>query len=145
MIRTSAFTILFGFAALAADDVAAVHEASEGWRTAAIKQDKAGLEHWLADDLMYAHASGLKQNKAEYIASVTNGPKRYDTFKESDLKITIYGIAAVLSGIEDVTPGKGEPYRVRRLEMYVKRDGHWQMAAVVRQKCVRSHSVIRSC
>jgi ketosteroid isomerase-like protein len=129
MIRTFALLILFAFGAFAADEVAAVHEASEGWRTAAINQDKAGLEKWLADDLMYAHANGHKQNKAEYIASVTSGPKHYDTFKESDLKISIYGNAAVLSGIEDVTPGKGEAYRVRRLEVYVKHGDHWQMAA----------------
>jgi hypothetical protein len=128
-IGAIALSIIFAVAAFAADEVAGVQEASEGWRTAAIKQDKAGLEHWLADDLMYAHANGKKQNKAEYIASVTTGPKHYDTFKESDVKISIYGTAAVLSGIEDVTPGKGEPYRVRRLEVYVKHDGHWQMAA----------------
>ena len=129
MVRGIVISIVLAIAAFAADDVAGVREASEGWRTAAIKQDKAGLEHWLADDLMYAHASGTKQNKAEYIASVTTGPKHYDTFKESDVKISIYGNAAVLSGIEDVSPGKGEPYRVRRLEVYVKHDGHWQMAA----------------
>jgi hypothetical protein len=129
MIRGIAFSMVFALAALAADDVAGVREASEGWRQAAINQDKAGLERWLADDLMYAHAGGQKQNKAEYIASVTSGPKHYDTFKESDVKITIYGIAATLSGIEDVTPGKGEAYRVRRLEVYVKNHGHWQMAA----------------
>jgi hypothetical protein len=129
MIRGFALLLAMGLAAFAADDVAGVREASEGWRTAAIKQDKAGLDHWLADDLMYAHASGKKENKAEYIAAVTSGPKHYDTFKESDVKITIYGIAAVLSGIEDVKPGNGEAYRVRRLEVYVKHNGHWQMAA----------------
>lgn len=129
MIRGLVLLIACGITAFAADDAAGVREASEGWRTAAIKQDKAGLEHWLADDLMYAHANGKKENKAEYIKAVTSGPKHYDTFKESDVKITIYGIAAVLSGIEDVTPGNGEPYRVRRLEVYVKHDGHWQMAA----------------
>ena len=127
--RSVAFSILFALSAFAADEGAGVREASEGWRQAAIKQDKAGLERWLADDLMYAHANGLKQNKAEYIASVTSGPRHYDTFKESDTQITIYGMAAVLSGVEDVTPGKGEAYRVRRLEVYVKHDGHWQMAA----------------
>jgi len=129
MIRAITLSFVFGLAALAADDVAGVREASEGWRQAAIKQDKTGLERWLADDLVYAHANGQKQNKAEYIASVTSGPAHYDTFKESDVKISIYGIAAVLTGIEDVTPGKGEAYRVRRLEVYVKNNGHWQMAA----------------
>ncbi len=45
------------------------------------------------------------------------------------MKISVYGIATVLTGLEDVTPGKGEHYRVRRLEVYVKNNGRWQMAA----------------
>jgi ketosteroid isomerase-like protein len=129
MMGGIAFWIALGTMAFAADPVAEVREASAGWREAAIKQDKAGLERWLADDLVYAHANGLKQNKAEYIASVTSGPAHYETFKESDVKISIYGIAAVLTGLEDVTPGKGESYRVRKLEVYIKNNGHWQMAA----------------
>ena len=129
MIRGIALCIAFAMMAFAADDGAGVREASAGWREAAIKQDKSGLERWLADDLVYAHSNGLKQNKAEYIASVTGGPAHYETFKESDVKISIYGIAAVLTGLEDVTPGKGESYRVRTLEVYVKNNGRWQMAA----------------
>lgn len=137
MIRGIALAFVLSFAAFAADPVAGVREASAGWREAAIKQDKAGLDRWLADDLVYAHANGLAQTKAEYIKSVTSGPAHYETFKESDVKISIYGKAAVLTGFEDVTPGKGESYRVRRLEVYVKNNGHWQMAAHQSARVVR--------
>jgi len=128
-MRRIVVLLMLSAAAFAADPADGLREASEGWRTAAIKQDKAGLDRWLADDLSYAHSNGLTQNKAEYIASVTKGPAHYDTFHESDAKITIYGIAAVLTGFEDVKPGKGESYRVRKLEVYVKNNGRWQMAA----------------
>jgi hypothetical protein len=129
MIRRVALVLILSAGAFAADPAAGVREASAGWREAAIKQDKAGLDRWLADDLSYSHASGLTQNKAEYIAAVTKGPSHYETFQESDTKITIYGIAAVLTGFEDVKPNKGESYRVRRLEVYVNNNGRWQMAA----------------
>ena len=47
-----------------------IREAGAGWRQGAIKQDKALLEKYLADDLVYTHGGGQKQTKAEYIASV---------------------------------------------------------------------------
>src|ERR1700724_1795080 len=119
ILRTTLLLILTTLL-FAADPADAIREASAGWRDAAIKQDKAGLDRWLAEDLTYAHSSGLTQNKAEYIASVTKGPSHYETFHESDTKIAIYGIAAVMTGFEDVKPHKGESYRVRKLEVYVK-------------------------
>ena len=129
MTRTVALLLIVTAGAFAADPADGVREASAGWRDAAIKQDKIGLDRWLADDLVYAHSSGLTQNKAEYIAAVTKGPSHYESFQESETKITIYGTAAVLTGLEDVKPHKGESYRVRTLEVYVNNSGRWQMAA----------------
>jgi hypothetical protein len=115
--------------AYAADPSDGVREASAGWRQASIKQDRAGLERWLANDLIYSHANGMTQTKSEYIAAVTKGAAHYETFQESDVKINLYGNVGVLSGFEDVTPRGGESYRVRRLEVYVKNGERWQMAA----------------
>ena len=84
MIRTVTLLLILTAAAFAADPADGVREASAGWREAAIKQDKAGLDRWLADDLVYAHSNGLTQSKAEYIAAVTKGPSHYEGFQESD-------------------------------------------------------------
>jgi uncharacterized protein DUF4440 len=106
-----------------------IKEAGAGWRQGAIKQDKALLETYLSDDLIYTHGGGQKQTKAEYIASVLSGPSHYLAMKESDTRIRIYGKLAVLWGFVDVTPGKGETYRVRTLEVYTQnQSGVWQMA-----------------
>ena len=58
----------------AADDTDLVREAALGWTQAAVKQDAAALQRFLADDLQYAHAGGQIQTKAQYIAAVTSGP-----------------------------------------------------------------------
>jgi ketosteroid isomerase-like protein len=87
--------------ALAAD-AAMVQEAAEGWTPAALKQDAAGLQRFLADDLQYAHASGNTQNKQQYIAAVLKGPPRYEAFTFSDVMVKFYGNAAVLTGYVDV-------------------------------------------
>jgi hypothetical protein len=107
----------------------AVKEAGAGWRQGAIKQDKALLEKYLADDMVYTHGGGQTESKAQYIANVMKGPPHYLSMTESDTRVRIYGRTAVLWGLVDVTPAKGDLYRVRTLEVYTQhRDGHWQMA-----------------
>jgi ketosteroid isomerase-like protein len=106
----------------------AIKEAGAGWRQGAIKQDKALLEKYLADDLVYTHGGGQRQTKAEYIASVLSGPSHYKAMEPSDTRIRVYGKMAVLWGLVDVTPGKGETYRTRTLEVYAQNAaGQWQM------------------
>ncbi len=106
-----------------------VKEAGAGWRQGAIKQDKALLEKYLADDLVYTHGGGQTETKAQYIANVTKGPSHYKAMEPSDTRVRIYGKTAVLWGLVDVTPGKGETYRTRTLEIYTQNAaGLWQMS-----------------
>jgi Domain of unknown function (DUF4440) len=107
----------------------AVKEAGAGWRQGAIKQDKALLEKYLADDLVYTHGGGQAETKAQYIANVMKGPSHYKAMESSDTRVRIYGRTAVLWGLVDVTPGKGETYRTRTLEIYTQNAaGLWQMS-----------------
>src|SRR5688500_18906901 len=113
---------------IAAGPEDAIKEAGAGWRQGAIKQDKALLEKYLADDLVYTHGGGQKQTKAEYIASVLSGPSHYKAMEPSETRVRLYGKTAVLWGLVDVTPGKGETYRTRTLEVYTQNSaGTWQM------------------
>jgi len=114
--------------AVAAGPEDGVKESGAGWRQGAIKQDKALLEKYLADDLVYTHGGGQRQTKAEYIKSVLSGPSHYKAMEPSDTRVRIYGKTAVLWGLVDVTPGKGETYRTRTLEVYTQNAaGLWQM------------------
>jgi Domain of unknown function (DUF4440) len=124
-----AWLALVPLIALGADATDAVREAAQGWTTGAVKQDTAALNRFLAADLQYAHAGGQLQNKAEYIKAVTTGPARYEAFTFSDLKVVMYGKAAVLTGFVDVKMVERELFRVRTLQVYVDNGGGWQMAA----------------
>jgi len=116
--------------AVAADPAELVHQAALGWTGAAVKQDAGALQRFLADDLQYAHAGGQLQTKEQYIAAVTKGPARYESFTVSDLKIRLYGPkAAALTGFVDVKMVGQESFRVRTLQVYVENNGQWQMAA----------------
>jgi len=116
-------------AAFAADSADLVREAANGWTQAAVKQDAAGLQRYMADDLQYAHAGGQTQNKEQYIAAVTKGPAHYESFTFSDLKIKLYGKAAVLTGFVDVKMVGQDSFRVRTLQVYTENNGQWQMSA----------------
>jgi ketosteroid isomerase-like protein len=115
--------------ALAAEPADLVREAAEGWTKAAVKQDAAGLQRYMAEDLQYAHAGGQTQTRDQYIAAVTKGPARYESFTFSDLKVKLYGKAAVLTGFVDVKMVAQEAFRVRTLQVYTENNGQWQMAA----------------
>lgn len=105
-----------------------VKEAGAGWRQGAIKQDTALLEKYLADDLVYTHGGGQTETKAQYIANVTKGPSHYLAMEPSETRIRVYGKMAVLWGLVDVTPAKGQTYRTRTLEVYTQHaNGTWQM------------------
>ena len=129
MKRAITLLLLAAAAAFAAEPADLVREAATGWTQAAVKQDAAGLKRFLADDLQYAHAGGQQQTKDQYIAAVTNGPSRYESFTFSDLKVKVYGKAAVLTGFVDVKMAGQDVFRVRTLQVYTENDGQWQMAA----------------
>lgn len=128
-MRTILLSLVLTAAAVAGDPQADVKRDSARWRDAVIKQDGAALEKLLADDLLYSHASGLTQTKAEYLAAVTKPPSHYESFTDSETNVKVYGKTAVLTGLVDVKLKDREPYRVRTLEVYVLKGGVWQMTA----------------
>ena len=131
MIRAVILLLAFTwFTSSAADPAEFVHQAALGWMQGAVKQDAAALNRFLADDLQYAHASGQLQTKPQYIAAVTTGPARYESFTLSDLKIRFHGPkAAVLTAYCDVKMAGQDSFRVRTLQVYVENQSQWQMAA----------------
>jgi len=116
-------------AALGAEPAELVQQAATGWTQAAVKQDAAALQRFLADDLQYAHAGGQRQTKEQYIGAVTKGPARYESFTFSDVNVRFYGKAAVLTGFVNVKMIGRDSFRVRTLQVYVENHGQWQMAA----------------
>jgi hypothetical protein len=128
MIRLLAILVMLAASLPGADPAQAVIEASKGWRQAAIQKDAAGLQRYLADDMIYNHSDGHEQNKSEYIAAVVRSG-RYESFTDSDTKIRVYRKTAVLRGFVDVKQINQPAYRVHTLEVYVENNGQWQMTA----------------
>jgi ketosteroid isomerase-like protein len=128
-MRLAATLLLVVGLSFAAGPEDLVKQAAEGWTAAAVKQDAAGLQRFMAEDLQYAHAGGNTQTREQYIGAVTKGPARYESFTFSDLKIKLYGKVAVLTGFVDVKMVGQDNFRVRTLQVYTENNGQWQMAA----------------
>lgn len=123
------FAVVATATLVAADPTDAIREAGNGWRQGAIKQDRALLEKYLSEDLVYTHGGGQKQTKAEYIKAVLSGPSHYESMTDRGTRIRIYGRLAVLWGPVDVKPANGDLYRVQTLEVYTQNsNGVWQIA-----------------
>ncbi|MGO9271903.1 MAG: nuclear transport factor 2 family protein [Terriglobia bacterium] len=99
---------------------------------ALVEADVPALENLLSDDLVYTHASGLRQNKAEFLASIRSGEIQYHSFTPQDVKVRLYGSTAVVTGHASVmarTKGQEVSSELLYLEAFVKQDGRWQLVA----------------
>ena len=97
---------------------------------AQFKKDRAALERLLADDYLYTHSNGSVLNKTQEIAESMSSDVQWTDSKLADLKVRIFGDAAVLTGRQTIQgTAKGYVPGPRRItDIFVKRSGHWQWA-----------------
>lgn len=86
----------------------------------------------LAEEFVYHQPSGRVSDKKTYIQYASSGDIRIRTAERYDVKIRVYGDLATAMGSTRLDiEQKGEPRKVdlRYLNVWVKRDGRWQLAA----------------
>ena len=84
-------------------DAAAVQEVEKLERqrfAAQVSKDYTFLEQAFADDLVYTHASGKQQGKADYLQGIRNGKSVYDKIEVEAMNVRAYhgGTTAVVNG-----------------------------------------------
>ncbi len=97
-----------------------------------LAKDYAALASILADDLVYTHSSAAVDSKASFLESLTSGRVTYKVIKPSDLQVRVFGDTAVIHGVaamEVDANGQAIVNTLRFTDVWVKRDGRWQMAA----------------
>lgn len=95
-------------------------------------RDYTALATILGDDLVYTHSSAVVDSKAAYLESLTSGRVTYKTITPSDLQVRVYGTTAIITGLAAMTVdanGEALNNRLRFTDVWVKRDGRWQMVA----------------
>lgn len=99
---------------------------------ATTQRDYKALAALLADDLVYTHSSAAVDSKASYLESLTSGRVTYKTIQPRDLKVRVYGDLAIINGEATMSvDANGEAINntLRFTDVWVKRNGQWQMTA----------------
>ncbi len=112
-------------------DEQALLQLENDWGAAARGKDKAWFERTFADEYTSIGSSGKMRNKTEDIAE-TMSSDTLTTDEASDMKVRVYGNAAVVTGRLHLV-GKDKDGGFDRnyywTDTFVRRDGRWQVVA----------------
>ena len=118
--------------ALRAADAPAI-EADRARFEAQIKADVATLEKLLAPELTYVHSSGVLDTKDAYIDAIKSGKTKYKSIVPEEVSARTFGDVSVVNGKATVVllppDGKEITLHIRYTDVWVKRDGRWQMVS----------------
>jgi ketosteroid isomerase-like protein len=113
-------------------EAAEIKKAETAWTTAVSKSDASAVARLLSDDLVYAHSTGLAENKSQYLAKLKTGAQKYDSIQYSDQKIRIFGNTAVVNGTFRMTGStNGVPFDNTLLvtHVWVKQGNDWKLVS----------------
>ena len=114
-------------------DKAAIVAMEAKWDTAALKGDIAAFDAFYADTYVFTNPNGKVQTKAEVLDEFRSGGLKYFTSKGDQLKVSLYGDAAVVTGRwtgKWVVKGKTTDTVEHYTSMYVRQqNGPWRLAA----------------
>ena len=118
----------------ASGDERAIRAIEQQWDAANLKGDAGALDRIFADTFIMTGDDGKVRNKAEVIGELRVRNIKYRSAKTEELKIMLYGDAAVVSGRWRGSydyKGKTTDLTERFTNFYVRRGGEW--------RCVASH------
>jgi hypothetical protein len=111
------------------EQIKALHEQH---RIATLKGDIGFLERYLAADYLGSGADGRLITKDQEIQMLRSGALKYETIEERDVKVRVYGNAAVVSALASVKLSlNGKPITGdhRATFVWVKQEGNWRLAS----------------
>jgi len=106
----------------------------QDWTNALVKADVAFLDRIRAEDYTWTDAQGVVWNKAQSDAALTSGEDVISSMVVDDMKVRVYGDAAVVTGrntMKETLKGKDISGQERFTDTWIKKAGRWQ--------CVASH------
>lgn len=113
-------------------DVKELGRLEKVWNDAQLSGNADALERLWADDLVVTVPNMPVMDKSESLEFVRSGKMKFQIYKTSDIRIRVYGDAAVVTGQLERTrsANRGEfEDDWRFTKVYVRRSGRWQVVA----------------
>ena len=113
-------------------DETAVRKAIDDLIKAMIARDKAVLEAGLSDQLVFGHASGRVETKAEFVGAVVAKKPIYKSITIGDPTISVVGnnaIARYTAAVDLDAEGKEISLKLGIMTVWVKDGGTWKLLA----------------
>ena len=130
-MRLFVFLMLATAGVLLGEDKAFFLSLDKQWSDAIVKGDTATLEKLLADDLVYAHATGIVDTKASYIAKIKARRQVYKSFEQRNPVVNVYKDAAVtFSHVRVTGTNQAGAFddKILLIHFWVKQGGGWRLA-----------------
>ena len=111
---------------------AEVRKTIDAFFAAVKKNDVSGAGHYLADDLIYTHSTGIVEGKREYLNKLKTGDQKYTGVDFIKPVIRVFGNSAVLNTQARMTGAtKGVPFdnTVFLMHVWVKQGNDWKLVA----------------
>ena len=115
------------------DSTTAMLEALESdWNQAHMKGDAATLDALWSDDLVVAVPGMPVMSKSDVLSFVRSGRMHFERYETSDIRVRVYGTAAVVTGRLQRTrtiDGKRLDDDWRFTKVYANQQGKWRVVA----------------
>ncbi len=131
-MRTLFLFLILSAILFAASPEDEIRTAEKQWSQALEKRNLPELEKIFTPGLIYAHATGLIQDRQQFLDQVKSGNRRYEAVKQERIRIVSYGDSAVahsimrMIGVNDKGPFNDH---VMMMHFWVKQGGQWHLAA----------------
>lgn len=117
-------------AAPAADDQQ-IKDAEKAWAAAVVARDFPKLEAMLTPDLIYAHSTGIIDDKTQYLQKMKSGKQNYAGIEHKSTTVRLHGDAAIAhSQMRMHGTNASGPFddRLMMIHLWVKSKGKWMLA-----------------
>lgn len=128
---SKAALFLIATAALA-QTAADITAAEKNWASKVLTRDVKALEKIVADDLIYAHSTGIIDTKQTYLGKIGEGRQVYTKVEHQKIETRLHGNSAITHCImRMVGTNQAGPFddKVMMLHVWVKKGTGWMLAA----------------
>ena len=109
---------------------------------AQVNADAVALDRIYADDFIGTGPSGTLRTKKDVLADFTSGSLKFQSITTDDVRIRVYGNAAVETGLSTMKgqdAGKVVPEENRFTRVWIKQGGRWRLVSNHYSNLVKSH------